>query len=101
MSVLLDYRCTPKAVGAITDGVLQRSLLKAMAFVCLEGFFLKVLRGVGMEREAVDELLYRVGKRLEARWAERRPGVRESPRHRGEDVKGAACPPDTDAYTKR
>ncbi len=61
ISLLLGHRYTHETISAITDGVLervqafrQRPLPEELAFVYLDGFFLKVHReGQGVEREAV------------------------------------------------
>lgn len=61
MSLLLGHRYTHETISAITDQVLEaaeafqkRPLPEEMAFVYLDGFFLKVLReGLGVERAAV------------------------------------------------
>ncbi|AEG34367.1 transposase mutator type (plasmid) [Thermus thermophilus SG0.5JP17-16] len=61
LSLLLGHRYTHETVSAITDGVLekveafrQRPLPEEMAFVYLDGFFLKVLwEGEGVERASV------------------------------------------------
>lgn len=60
-SLLLGHRYTHETISAITDQVLEaaeafrmRALPEEMAFVYLDGFFLKVLReGLGVEREVV------------------------------------------------
>lgn len=61
MSLLLGHRYTHETLSAITDEVLkgaeafrQRPLPEEMAFVYLDGLFLKVFReGLGVEREAM------------------------------------------------
>ncbi len=61
MGLLLGHRYFHETISAIRDPVLrgaealaQRPLPEEMAFVYLDGFFLKVLReGVGVERAAV------------------------------------------------
>lgn len=61
MSLLLGHRYTHETISALTDKVLegaeafrQRPLPEEMAFVYLDGLFLKVFKeGLGMEREAV------------------------------------------------
>ena len=61
MSLLLGHRYTHETISALTDQVLKeveafrhRPIPEDMAWVYLDGFFLKVLReGIGVEREAV------------------------------------------------
>jgi transposase-like protein len=61
MGLLLGHRYTHETISAITDQVLkgvkefaERPLPEDMAWVYLDGFFLKVLReGIGVERAAV------------------------------------------------
>ena len=61
MSLLLGHRYTHETISTLTDQVLEgaeafrhRPLPEEMAFVYLDGLFLKVFReGLGMEREVV------------------------------------------------